>query len=90
MSLSACSHREDHRLMTSHVAAKERVILGCVLGMQDKIESKNLAEVPRAPSVSVTPLAFFCKLQYHSHITKIQSYVSLKLGNVQLAVRLTT
>ena len=31
----------------------------------------------------------FFKLQNHSHITKIQSYVSLKLGNGQLAVRLT-
>ena len=35
-------------------------------------------------------MSFFFKLQYHSHITKIQSYVSLNLGNVQLAVRLTT
>ena len=31
----------------------------------------------------------FFKLQYHFHITEIQSYVSLKLGNVQLAVRFT-
>ena len=32
----------------------------------------------------------FFKLQFHSHITKIQLYVSLKLGKVQLAVKLTT
>ena len=36
------------------------------------------------------PSDFFFKLQFHSNITKIQLYVSLKLGNVQLTVRLTT
>ena len=33
-------------------------------------------------------IIFFFELHYHSHITKIQSYISPKLGNVQLAVRL--
>ena len=41
-------------------------------------------------NVIIIMIITFFKLQFHSHITKIQLYVSPKLGNVQLAVRLTT
>ena len=57
-------------------------------------KSMNLLVVHKARLMAaiLNDKTFFCvfKLQYHSHITIIQSYVSLKLGNVQLAVRLTT